>query len=156
MYRWRTKSPLRLAIPFAEVSRVDLEFVDLHRSDGSFTALVFLNGGDLPPSAGRDHERFAGSFTVFAPMECWGGEGHCDWERGPVSPFDSRPEHHLSPINVTMDVTETIRKLGNPRDLEVSVHAARRTDPKSTHQVLRFSELRALAYQRTAAAPPGG
>jgi hypothetical protein len=149
MERWTTPKPLRLSIPFADVSRLDLEFVDLHRDDGSFTAFVFLNAGDLPPSAGRDHERFAGSFTIFAPTECWGAEGHCDWEREPVSPFDRRPAHHLTPINVTMDVTETMRKLGNPRDLEVTVHAARRTEPKSSVQVLRFRELRAFAYQRT-------
>ena len=153
MQRWTTPTPLRLPIPFAEVSRLDLEFVDLHRDDGSFTAFVFLNAGRLPADAGRDHERFAGSFTVFAPTECWGDEGHCDWERGPVSPFDRRPPHHLAPINVTMDVTATMRKLGNPGRLDVTVHAARRAEPESRAAVLRFRELRALAYQRTTPAP---
>lgn len=150
MQRWTTPKPLRLPITFSEVSRLDLEFIDLRRDEGSFTAFVFLNARELPDNAGRDHERFAGSFSIFAPAECWGAEGHCDWDRGPVSPFDRRPAHHLTPMNVTMDVTETIRKLGDPRDLLVTIHAARRAQPKDDVGVLRFRELRALAYQRSA------
>jgi hypothetical protein len=146
MQRWTTPQPLRTPISFDRVRRVDLEFLDVRRDDGSFTAYVFLNAGELPDDAGRDHDRFAGSFSIFAPSECWGGEGHCDWERGPVSAFDRRPEHHLTPINVSMEVTETIRRLGNPARLEVTVHAARRSDPELRAGVLRFEGLTVLAY----------
>jgi hypothetical protein len=83
---------------------------------------------------------------VFAPTECWGGEGHCDWERGPVSAFDRRPPHHLTPINISMDVTEMIRRLGNPNRIDVTVHAARTTDPDLREGVLTFEQLTAMAY----------
>jgi hypothetical protein len=146
MQTWTTPKPLATPIAFDTVSRIDLEFVDVHRDAGSFTALVFLNAGKVPPGAGRDHDRFAGWFTLFTRTECWGDEGHCDWRRDPVSPFDRRPQHHLTPINVSMDVTETIRRLGNPNRLEVTVHATRAGDPGATKGVFRFERLSVMSY----------
>lgn len=146
MQRWKTPKPLPLPIAFDSVKRIDLEFINVRRDSGSFTAFVFLNAVDLPADAGREHDRFAGSFSVFAPSECWGGEGHCDWERGPVSAFDRRPQHHLAPINVSMDISETAMRLGDPSRLTVTVHASRSEDPKADDGVLRFDELTVLAY----------
>jgi hypothetical protein len=88
-----------------------------------------------------------GSFTIFAPSWCWGASGHCDWERPPVSAFDRRGPHHLIPINVSMDITHAIARLGNPDVLNVTVHSALRTDPQATEGVLVFDQLLALAYQ---------
>ncbi len=147
MQRWRTPEPLALPIDFSGVARLDLEFVGIHRDAGSFTAFVFVNAEELAADAGRDHERFVGSFSVFAQRECWGVDDHCDWKRGPISPFDRRPQHHLTPINISMDITEAIAELGNPDALDVTVHAARRSDPDATEGVLVFDRLIALAYQ---------
>jgi hypothetical protein len=147
MQRWSTREPLALPIDFSGLARLDLEFVDVHRDGGSFTAFVFVNAEELSSDAGRDHDRFAGSFTVFGQGECWGVDDHCDWKRGPVSAFDRRPPHHLTPINVSMDITETIAALGNPDTLTVTVHAARRADPRATEGVFVFDRVLALAYQ---------
>ncbi len=147
MQRWSTPEPLRLPIDFAGLARLDLEFVNVRRDGGSFTAFVFVNANELPSDAGRDHDSFAGSFSVFAQSECWGEGDHCDWKRGPVSAFDRRPPHHLTPINVSMDITEVIAGLGNPETLTVTVHAARRTDPDAAEGVLIFDRVVALAYQ---------
>ncbi len=147
MQRWTTPKPLTLPIDFEALSGLDLELENVHRDAGSFTAYVFLNADDdLPADAGPDDASFAGSFSIFAPTECWGGQDHCDWDREPVSPFDQRPEHHLIPINVTLDVTEAIRRLDNPKKLTVTIHAARATDPKLKEGVLRFDRLTAMAY----------
>jgi len=146
MQAWTTPERLATPIAFDTVNRIDLEFVNVHRDTGSFTAFVFLNAGKLPRNAGRDHDRFAGSFTLFTRTECWGAEGHCDWNRDPVSAFDRRPQHHLTPINVSMDVTETIRRLGNPNRLEVTVHATQASDPGATKGVLRFDQLTVMSY----------
>jgi hypothetical protein len=145
--RWTTTQPLELPIPLDTVSRVDLEFLNVRRDAGSFTAFVFLNAEDLPADAGRDHERFAGSFSIFAPTECWGVDDHCDWTRGPLGPFDRRPPHHLVPINVSMDVTDAVRELGDPDAVTVTVHASRRADPETSAGVFRFDRLIVLAYQ---------
>jgi hypothetical protein len=148
MQRWTTPEPLVLPIRFSEVQRLDLEFINVRRDAGSFTAFVYVNVDE--PSigdAGRNHEHFAGSFSIFAPTECWGVEDHCDWSKGPVSAFDRRPPHHLTPINVSMDITDAIRRLGDPDALTVTIHAARREDPDAEEGVLRFERLTALAYQ---------
>jgi hypothetical protein len=147
MQVWRTDTPLALPIDFAQLKRLDLEFVGVRRDHGSFTALVFVNADELSSDAGRDHEACVGSFTIFAPGFCWGAEGHCDWERPPVSHFDLRGPHHLIPINVSMEITDAIARLGNPDELTVTVHAALRNDPEATDGVLVFDELHALAYQ---------
>ena len=148
MQTW-TSDPLELPIDFKGASRIDLEFENVRRDAGSFTAFVFVNPeGKLPADAGRDHESFAGSFSVFAPAQCWGGEGHCDWERGPVSAFDRRPPHHLTPINVTVGVTERVAELDNPSELVIEIHAARVPATNEQLPPLRFERVTALAYQR--------
>jgi len=149
MQRWTNSEPLSMPLSFSQVSRLDLEFINLRRDVASFTAYVFLNAEKLPRNAGREHDRCAGSFSVFAQEECWGGAGHCDWDRGAVSEFDSTPPHHLAPINVLMDVTSTIRVLGDPAELSVTVHAASRADPRATRGVIAFERLEARAYQRS-------
>lgn len=146
MQSWTTSKPLATPIAFDTVQRIDLEFVNLRRDAGSFIALVFLNAGELTADAGRDHDNFAGSFTVFTGEQCWGDEGHCDWKRGPVSAFDRRPQHHLTPINVSMDITETVLSLGDPKALEVTIHATRTSDPDADSDVLRFERLVVLSY----------
>jgi hypothetical protein len=147
MQRWSTDEPLRLPVDFATLSRLDLEFVNVRRDHGSLTAYVFVNAGELPEAAGRDHESFVGAFTIFAPTSCWGVDDHCDWKRGRVSVFDRRPPHHLTPINVSLEITDAIARLGNPDELEVTVHAALRDDPEASAGVLVFDQLLALAYQ---------
>jgi hypothetical protein len=91
MQRWSTPGPLRLPIDFATVSRLDLEFLGVRQEGGSFTAYVFASTKRIPPRAGRDHESFVGSFSVFAQTDCWGVDDHCDWRKPPVSAFDRRP-----------------------------------------------------------------
>jgi len=45
-----------------------------------------------------------------------------------------------------MDVTETIRRLGNPNRLDVTVHATRASEPSATKGVLRFEQLTVMSY----------
>lgn len=147
MQRWTSAEPLVLPIDFGSLERLDLEFVNVRRDHGSFTAYVFVNAEELPADAGRDDESFVGSFTIFAPTTCWGVDDHCDWTRGRVSPFDRRPPHHLTPINVSLEITDAIARLGNPEALDVTVHAALRANPGAESGVLVFDQLLALAYQ---------
>lgn len=151
MQAWSTPEPLVLPIDFGSVARLDLEFVNMRRDAGSFTAYVFVDDVNseaaVPADAGRDYETYAGAFNVFAPTVCWGVDDHCDWSKGPVSPFDRRPPHHLTPINVSMDVTDAVKRLGNPDALTVTVHAALRADREASENVVRFESLSALAYK---------
>jgi hypothetical protein len=148
MQSWTTPTPIQLPIEFERLARLDLEFVNVRRDLGSFTALVFVNPeGNIAAGDGREHHACVGSFTIFAPSECWGAEGHCDWAREPVSAFDRRGPHHLTPINVTMEITGSLRRLGNPDTLSVTVHAALRNNAETAEGVLVFERLMALAYE---------
>ncbi len=148
MQVWTAPEPLTLPVPFATLSSVELIFRSTRRDTGTFTAYVFVNhDGPVPADAGRDHESFAGAFTLFANSSCWGSDGHCDYTKGPVSEYDLRPPHHLTPIDITVDITRAIRRLENPDALTVTVHAQRLAEPEATEGILRFTELTALAYQ---------
>jgi hypothetical protein len=144
MQRWKSK-PLALPVDLARLARVDLEFSGVDPSGPSYTAFVFLNAGRLGPDAGRDHRDFAAAFSVFGYGDCWGEVGHCDITRGPVSAYDRRPEHHLTPLTVTVDVTDAVGGLADPSEIVVTVHAAWQAEERKG-DVLRFSELNLLAY----------
>jgi hypothetical protein len=82
---------------------------------------------------------------VFAHGDCWGDPGHCDPSRGPLHTFDRRPLHPLTPINVTVEITDALRALG-PVD-EVTVTAlAHSTEPDKREDVLRFARLTLITY----------
>lgn len=146
MQTW-TSAPLAVAVPARRVSRLDLAFERLRRDQGTFTAYVFLNDPDVPADAARDHPSFAAAFTIFAANGCWGGEGHCDFDREPVTVFDRRPEHHMRPITVNVDVTDAVRRLEDPSSLTVTVHAARLGEPDADTGVITFEALTVFAYQ---------
>jgi hypothetical protein len=46
-----------------------------------------------------------------------------------------------------MEITDAISRLGNPDVLDVTVHAARRSDPELSEGVLVFDNIVVLAYQ---------
>lgn len=145
MQRW-TSEPLPLPVVREDLATVHLELEGVRHGGATFTVFAFLNaGGELPEDAGRDHDRFAAAFTVFANGVCWGEDGHCDWEREPVSVFDRRPPHHLEPLTLTVDVTDAVRTLGEVDAVTVTLHAAYLTDP-TADGVLRFEQLSLHAY----------
>jgi hypothetical protein len=151
MQRWQSKTPLETPIDFSTLTQFDLVFEELRQDKGSYTAYVFMaerkgsRRTRIPDDAGRDHPLFATGFSIFGSEECWGGEGHCDWRQGPVSPFDMRPPHHLMPVNFVLDVTDAVRALGNPNAIDVTVLATGE-NPADT-DVLEFTRLTGLAYQ---------
>jgi hypothetical protein len=145
MQRW-TSDPLELTVdPAAPFSRVDLEFEEVSHDGDSYVALVYLNNPRANARTGRDESKgFVCGFTVFGHGVCWGvDDEHCA-VRDPVSPFDRRPEHRLTPQNVTLDVTEAVNGLGDVDELMVTVVA---TSTGDSRKPLRFSELTLVAYQ---------
>ena len=129
-----------------QLSRIDLEFERVRRDTGTFSVFVFAGKRRLPDDADRGHARFLAAFTVFGSEGCWGDEGHCDFDRGPVSAFDRRPEHHLSPTNITIDITDRAKIVPIADPFEFTIHAQRVDDPKAT-DVFQFERVTALVYQ---------
>lgn len=144
MQRWTSK-PLPLpADPQAPYSRVDLEFEGVEHDGSSYVALVYLNNRRVSADTGRDPARgFAAGFSVFGHGICWGDDDHCEIPER-ASSFDRRPEHRLTPQNVTLDITDAVKELGEVKQLEVTVVATGATD---STDLLRFSDLTLVTYE---------
>src|SRR6266705_3259125 len=80
------------------LSRVDVVFYGIDHSGPSFEARIFLDnpGADASTPMDADHG-FAGTFPIFGHGGCFGDEGHCEVPTRPVSAFDRRPPHQLTP-----------------------------------------------------------
>jgi len=151
--RWTSK-PLPLQVGAGGFSRVDLEFEGVAHDGPTFTALLYLNNPDVPEGAGRDEsQNFAAGFTVFAHGDCWGALGHCEPLREPVSAFDLRPEHPLSPANFTLDITDAVTRLAAERPMEtVRVTALVSSEADVRNGLLRFETLTLVVYEAVSAA----
>jgi hypothetical protein len=147
MQRWSSQ-PLAVPTSGERIAKAQLEFAGVRHDGPSFTFYAFLTTGDErpPADAGRGHASFAAAMTVFAHGDCWGGAGHCDWKREPVSAFDRRPEHHLTPQTLTLDVTDGLKALGNPDEVTVTIFASRPTD-REAEEVMRFERLTLHCYR---------
>ena len=135
--------------PVAPFARVDLEFEGVAHDGASFVALVYLNNRRATEKTGRDESKgFAAGFTVFAHGVCWGDLGHCDVPGEATSAFDRRAEHRLTPRNVTLDITDAVKRLGEVDTLEVTVLAMDTTgQDRRTRDILRFSDLTLVTYE---------
>lgn len=144
MQRWTSK-PLPLPVDAqAPYKRVDLEFEEVQHDGSSYVALVYLNNRRADIDTGRDPTKgFVAGFSVFAHGICWGVEDHCEIPEA-ASPFDMRPEHRLTPQNVTLDITDAVRALGEVDELEVTLVAEGTSDDGD---LLRFSALTLVTYE---------
>jgi hypothetical protein len=144
MQTWTSK-PLPLPVdPNAPYKRVDLEFEGVEHDGSSYVALVYLNNRRADGGTGRDPSKgFAAGFSVFAHGVCWGTDDHCEIPPR-ASAFDRRPEHPLTPQNITLDITEAVEALGDVARLEVTVVAEGTSGGK---ELLRFTDLTLVTYE---------
>jgi hypothetical protein len=147
MHRWTSQTLELPRDPQAPFKRVDLEFEGVEHDGNSYVALVYLNNRRVDERTGRDTSKgFAAAFSVFGHGVCWGEEGHCAVTE-PVSPFDQRPEHRLTPQNITLDITDSVTELGNVDELKVTVVAISTSAPTGRDKILRFSQLTLITYE---------
>jgi len=144
MQRWTSK-PLPVPVdPQAPYRRVDLEFEGVEQDGESYVALLYFNNRKVDEKTGRDPSAgFATAFSVFAHGICWGTEDHCTVPER-TSAFDVRPEHRLTPQNVTLDITEELERLGAVEKLEVTVVAV---GADGGSDLLRFRNLTLVTYE---------
>jgi hypothetical protein len=67
--------------------------------------------------------------------------------RRAARPFDQRASHALTPVNLTLEVTDALRFLGPPDAVVVTVLAFE-ADPETEEreQILRFEHLTLVTY----------
>ncbi|MEP7124587.1 MAG: tyrosinase family protein [Byssovorax sp.] len=96
----------------ADPPPVMLEFQEVTQPKKSFELRVFFNQPDADattPTEGNPH--FGGSLFFFGHGECAGGAGHCDVPTEPRAEDDLRLPHHLTPMNLRLDVSESLHQL---------------------------------------------
>jgi tyrosinase len=126
--------------------RADLEFEGLERFGASYIGLVFLGNPEADETTPLDPDKgYAARFTVFGHAVCFGDVGHCDvTER--VSLFDRNPEHPLTPVNITVQITKALERVETP-DVPVTVLAFSSNPEDAERQdILRFSRLTLVTY----------
>jgi hypothetical protein len=147
MQRW-TSDPLAVApdgdAPFV---RADLEFEDVAHDGPSYVVLLYVNNPNVAAKVLRDPDQgYAGEFTVFGHGECWGDVGHCEVPTEPLHAFDHRPPHALTPINLTVEITDALRRLGDVSEVRVTA-LAHSLDPDKRADPLRFGRLTLVTYE---------
>lgn len=145
MQRWTASEPLDVPLHEVPFDYAELEFEDLRHDGPSFTGYVYFDNPEVDAEAGEGGEGYVGRFVVFGHGECWGDVGHCDVPSEPVSDFDTRPLHSLTPINVAINCTDALRELGDKSEVTVTV-LAYPDEPDKKEEPLKFGRLTLVAY----------
>ena len=80
----------------------------------------------------------------FAHGDCWGDPATAT-RREPVHAFDRRPPHPLTPINITVEITDALLALKDVEEVTVTA-LAYSTEPDKREDVLRFARLTLITY----------
>jgi len=90
--------------------RADIEFHGVDHSGASLEARVFVDNADANASTAMEPgQGYVDSFYIFGHGGCFGDDGHCEVPTGPRRPFDLRPQHQLTPMDVRVVATDTLR-----------------------------------------------
>ena len=144
MQRW-TSQPLAVPHhPGAPYARADLEIEGVRHDGPSCYVMTYFNLPAADENSGRAIPQFAGAFSLFAHGRCWGDAGHCEVPSVPLTVFDRRWPHSLTPINITLTVTGALRAVAEDElTLTVLTFPVLGTDREES---LRFSRLTLLTY----------
>ena len=159
MARYSTSKPLDLPPrdAGAEGRRADLIFYGVDHLGPSYTGRVFLGnekaGVDTPldPANG-----YAGHFTVFGHNGCAGDPGHCDVPDEAPDPFDHGLPHPLTPLTVTVEVSEALQRVKGRKVSVTVVPVEPHPDGPRLSDALHFESVRLVTYEGsvTAHSPP--
>jgi hypothetical protein len=159
MARYVTKKPLDLPArdAAAEGRRADLVFYGVHHLGPSYIGRVFLGNEDADEKTPLDPANgYAGHFTIFGHNGCAGDEGHCDVPEGPRDPYDHAPPHPLTPLTVTVEVSDALALLKGRRVQVTVVPIEPHAGGPRISDALEFESVRLVTYESTVTAesPP--
>ena len=138
-----------------EFKRADLKFFGVDHSGPSYEARIFFDRPDATEATAKDASLgYAGSFHIFGHGGCFGDEGHCDPPPAPVSAFDLRLPHQLTPATKSVIVTKAVQRLTGNRPASGTftvtvvpvVRASPFARPEDAATVLKFNRIALLTY----------
>jgi len=145
MQRW-TSDPLSIPRHTRPFAAADLELEDVRHDGPSLSVILYFDNPDVDAEAGEDGDGYIDQFRVFGHGGCWGGPGHCDTPEGPIHEFDTRPPRPLEPINLTVDCTDALRRLGDRERVTVTALVHSQGEEERDDGLLRFSRLCLVTY----------
>src|SRR5260221_3559383 len=90
--------------------RADIEFHGVDHSGASLEARVFVDNADANATTAMEPgQGYVDSFYIFGHGGCFGDDGHCEVPTGPRRPNDLRPQNQLTPMDVRVVPTDTLR-----------------------------------------------
>ncbi len=135
-----------------EITRADLVFYGVGHRGSSYEGRIFFNAPDAGPTTAMELDAgYAGSFTVFGHGGCYGDVGHCDVPTEPTTDaFDLRPPHPLTPYNLSVIVTEALKRVDGDQVTVTVVPVVPGDEQPETEDVLEFDGMRLVSYEDSA------
>jgi hypothetical protein len=140
-----TSPPIELPDPTEPFTRADLIFYGLDHSQASYEGRIFLNDPDADQTRPPEADSYGGSFWIFGHGGCFGDVGHCDLPSA-TDPFDLRPPHQLTPADRVVTVTESIQRLLEAGQEEMTVTVVAHVAEGEGSDVLAFDKVRLAIY----------
>lgn len=140
-----TTPPIEVPERADSFTRADLIFYGIDHSKASFEGRIFLNDPDADEAKEIGAETYAGSFWIFGHGGCFGDIGHCDV---PVAtdPYDLRPPLQLTPADRVVTVTESVQRLVEADQKEVTVTVIAHPAEGESSELLAFDKVRLATY----------
>jgi hypothetical protein len=152
MARYVTDKPLDLPgrDAAAEGRRADLIFYGVEHIGPSYIGRVFLGNEAADENTPLDATNgYAGHFTVFGHNGCAGDEGHCDVPEGPRDAFDMSPPHPLTPLTLSVEVSDALRHVKGRKVTVTVVPIEPAADGPRISDALSFESVRIVTYEST-------
>ena len=159
MARYSTSKPLDLPPrdASAEGRRADLVFYGVDHRGPSYIGRVFLGNEKADENTPLDATNgYAGHFTIFGHNGCAGDPGHCDVPDEPPDPFDYGLPHPLTPLTVTVEVSDALKQVKGRKVTVTVVPIDPSPDGPKISDALHFDSVRLVTYESsvTAETPP--
>jgi hypothetical protein len=129
-------------------ARADIELHGLSHRHDTYEGRVYLNNARASArTAPEARNGYAGSFFVFGHGPCYGDEGHCNLDPGPIHPFDYRRPDPLTAQVAVVNVTQRLLKLIDAGATELTVTIVPVDGAgKAAGDVLEFERLSLITY----------
>jgi hypothetical protein len=157
MARYVTQKPLDLPPrdTAVEGGRADLIFYGVDHLGPSYIGRVFLGNEGADENTPLDSANgYAGYFTIFGHNGCAGDEGHCDVPDVPTDPFNHALPHPLTPLTVSVDVSELLAQVKGRRVSVTVVPIEPHADGPKLSDALHFNSVRLVTYEGSVTAHP--
>jgi hypothetical protein len=130
--------------------RVDLQFHGIDHSGSSYEGRIFINNPEADENTPKTLKNgYVGSYHIFGHGGCFGDVGHCEVTK-PISPFDYRPSHPLTPAFKRIRITDQIKKIAkDTKELAITIVPIVSASPTAqSEDVVKLEKISIVSYNK--------